>query len=227
MALVFIMLLVPWYIPKYIISVVVRLQIILHCFTDPFAGVASSPMMEKSMQPTTNSKVVTSVQHEPQLFVPPSSPIEQNKPAPAAVSGPVPSSVTVSPAPPTEPGNVPRANPYSRVATSGHRPRPMFPSNNQFFQASPAPQAAPPTAQTPYSSPGPLPGFVEPPQDMKSPPQVTPVATMTPPPTNSQFYQKVIPHWFYCKDAERSNIWSPFSQTDSSKLELHYQAGTC
>jgi len=185
-------------------------------------------MFDHSTPATSNSKVITSVQHEPQLFVPPASPVEVNKASVPTRASPVPS---VPSLPPNEAPNFPKSNPYSRAATGGHRPRPMFPSNQQFFQSPSAPpSSASPNTQLPYHGTNPPVPIMELSKTANQPqPESPTVATTTspspPPPTTSQFYQPVAPHWFYCKNAERSSMWSPFSLADSSKLELLFQGG--
>nr|XP_057926894.1 phospholipase DDHD2 isoform X5 [Doryrhamphus excisus] len=38
-------------------------------------------------------------------------------------------------------------------------------------------------------------------------------------------YQKVAPHWFFCKRADDNTLWFPFSREDSDKLENAHNAG--
>ena len=181
-------------------------------------------MLDHETPPSSNSKVVTSVHHEPQLFVPPSSPFEPNKTSTTSSSSVPLSSPSDSP-------NLHKSNPYARGATSGHRPRPMFPSNQQFFQLSSTPLTnASPNVQSSYAGSTPHPPAMETTtknisQSLPETPSALSVSTPAPPPSNSQFYQLVVPHWFFSKSAERSSIWCPFSQADSSKLDMLYQKG--
>ena len=193
---------------------------------DPFASVTSPPSVtDHSTPPASNSKVVTSLQHEPQLFVPPASPNNQSKTSSAPSENPVPPVPSIST---SDTSNVSKANPYSRASAGGHRPRPMFPSNQQFFQTSSPNTSILPNIQPPYPGSTPPAPAMDMSKIVNQPSSEAPSVGMTtppPPPSNSQLYQPVLPHWFYCKNAERSSVWSPFSHADSSKLEMLFQAG--
>ena len=174
---------------------------------DPFAGVTSSTPASHSLQSSSPARVF-----EPQLIVPPASPTDQSQNSIRSESSPLPSNTSMS----MTPSGTQRTNPYSRSATSGHRSRPMFPSSNQFYQSSPAPTSAAPLSHAPPTADQPL--------VSGSPTTERPAANLSSPP-NSQLYQQVIPHWFYCKYSENSGGWSAFSNEDSHKLERLYQEG--
>lgn len=38
-------------------------------------------------------------------------------------------------------------------------------------------------------------------------------------------YQEVQPHWFFCRQADDSDSWHPFSREDSDKLENAFNTG--
>ena len=185
-------------------------------FLDPFA--VASPIKNDPPLPS-HSKIVTSVQHEPQLFVPPASPADQNN------TGETVKKISELPrtnAPPLLGDNnssISKPNPYSRSSAAG--PRPMFPSNNQLYQTS----SQPPISQVHFqSSLSPALSASSKNVDQASAGNFKPTNAAIPP-SNIEFYQPVVPHWFYCKTTERCNIWCPFSYDDSAVLEQHFQAG--
>lgn len=166
------------------------------------------------------SKVVTSVQHEPQLFVPPSSPKDHYITG-EVVDKPTTTSGIIH-APSLLAGGSPivsNANPYSRAATGGSKPRPMFPSSSQFYQTS----ADYLLSSKPSSPPS---SFVEDSNKVSthSSTENSQSFNVSSVP-NSEIFLPMVPHWFYCKSAECCSIWCPFSYHDSAMLEKCFQAG--
>nr|CAB3236628.1 phospholipase DDHD2 [Phallusia mammillata] len=203
-------------------------------YQDPFSSL-SGPSISTSamMQPAT----ISSDQQEPQLVVPPKSPVSLSEsPSDSYTSTPSYGAVpqTTPMQPPVFDSSAPPSNPYARSATSGHKPRPMFPSNSQFYQSPPMQPStynAPPPVQSQSMPPiaSSSSGNYQPTTSPVTPPSFENLASSPvapPPPSATALYQNVSTHWFFCKKLSDNNlVWCPFSYLDSNMLETAHNSG--
>ncbi|XP_076814334.1 triacylglycerol hydrolase DDHD2-like isoform X2 [Clavelina lepadiformis] len=196
--------------------------------TDPFACIAPTSLPRDSVMQSKPSVPITTGQQEPQLFVPSSPGLSPQLDNHSSIN-PSQSSIVDEVEPPHPPPaalDSAHANPYSRQALAGHRPRAMFPTNTSIVQNT-LPINSPSTMQhvghesmifpPPHTMGHPQPKLVN--ETTFSSNLSMPVPGNTAPP--------VVPHWFYSKQLTEINIlWCPFSNEDSRSLESAYQTGS-
>ncbi|XP_063963436.1 phospholipase DDHD2-like [Lytechinus pictus] len=210
--------------------------------SDPFAGISSQgqtsfasplpqpapltgPAAVPTYAPTNQFGPPPSVQAPPQAV--PFTSAQNIPPQPRGVHfqdepppGPPPQVTSYSPSAPPPTGVLPpSATPPSgqagaRFGIKGYQHKPMaYPIDGVTPASGPLPPGilAPPPKLQQYDASKPPPTSAEIQQQTQS--------TLGGSPRSGGAYQTIQPHWFYCKEMEKRNVWVPFSIIDSIKLE--------
>ncbi|TSK22692.1 SEC23-interacting protein [Bagarius yarrelli] len=197
---------------------------------DPFAslGPKSYPPPASSVGPTVAPSLVSTAANLPPT--PPISGVNSVQQYGNVVhQNPITTHTSLQSAMPTPPPQASQQpfNPYRHTATSSkaspyimapelqNQPPHQAPQHFSMYSQTPPPvtfQSAPPT-------------FTQPPPPQVPPPPLGPNMAGSVVPANPMMqysynvYERVQPHWFYCKQVESKNIWLPFSVLDSMRLE--------